>query len=110
MDHGNLGQGNGSKPKKMCMKNLEVNDVQYFEFDLKKVSLRVENKARELILVKVESVTRMLKQQQKLCDQIYQEAIEANYSHEQMTPLNSILGNSRILLEDYHQLVAQYQD
>lgn len=30
---------------------------------------------------------------------MYQEAIEANYSHEQMTPLNSIINNSKIVQE-----------
>lgn len=46
-------------------------------------------------------MTAILKGQQKLCDQMYQDAIEANFSHEQMTPLNSILSNSKIV---YHTL------
>ena len=29
-----------------------------------------------------------------MCDKMYQDAIETNYSHEQMTPLNSIINNS----------------
>ena len=46
-------------------------------------------------------MTNILKHQQRISDEIYQEAIEANYSHEQMTPLNSILGNSSNLISDF---------
>jgi hypothetical protein len=37
-----------------------------------------------------------------MSDMMYQEAIEANFSHEQMTPLNCILGNSKIVKQDLH--------
>ncbi len=32
---------------------------------------------------------------------MYLDAIEANYSHEQMTPLNGILANSKIVYKNY---------
>ena len=35
---------------------------------------------------------------------MYQAAIESNYSHEQMTPLNSILGNSNILMKRFIEM------
>ena len=35
---------------------------------------------------------------------MYQEAIEANYSHEQMTPLNCIIGNSKIIQSRFIEL------
>ena len=35
---------------------------------------------------------------------MYQEAIETNYSHEQMTPLNSIIGNSNIVLRRFLEI------
>ena len=44
---------------------------------------------------------------------MYQDAIEANYSHEQMTPLNSILGNSQIVIKRFlelHQTLIVYDD
>ena len=34
-------------------------------------------------------------------DKIYRDAIEMNYSHEQMTPLNSIMNNSAMLLDNF---------
>ena len=33
----------------------------------------------------------LVKNQQKFCDMVYQDAIENNFSHEQMTTLNPIL-------------------
>ena len=53
------------------------------------------------MLVELQNLTSIILKQQQLCDNIYQEAIEANYSHEQMTPLNSILGCSHVLLESF---------
>ena len=32
-----------------------------------------------------------------MSDKMYQDAIEANFSHEQMTPLNCIINNSKII-------------
>ena len=49
------------------------------------------------VFVLVREITQMVLGQQKLADSLYQDAIEANYSHEQMTPLNCILGNSKVV-------------
>lgn len=49
-------------------------------------------------MIKVHDITEILINQQKMSDDIYQEAIEANFSHEYMTSLNSILGNAQNLL------------
>ena len=38
--------------------------------------------------------------QQKLCDEMYRDSVLSNYSHEQLTPLNSFLNNSEALFED----------
>lgn len=35
---------------------------------------------------------------------MYQDAIEFNYSHEQMTPLNSIMSNSKIAQKRFLEL------
>jgi hypothetical protein len=37
---------------------------------------------------------------QKLSDELYRDAVLSNYSHEQLTPLNSFLNNSQILYQD----------
>ena len=38
--------------------------------------------------------------QQKLSDEIYKDSVLSNYSHEQLTPLNSFLNNSKALFEE----------
>ena len=75
--------------------------MQYFQFELQKIPLTVNGVLTEFISLTIESVTHILKYQQRISDEIYQDAIEANYSHEQMTPLNSILGNSTNLISDF---------
>jgi hypothetical protein len=41
---------------------------------------------------------------------MYLDAIEANYSHEQMTPLNSILANSRMVYNRNKVYFKKQQD
>ena len=48
-------------------------------------------------MLSINNITGIVRSQQKISDSIYQELIEANYSHEQMTPLNCILQNSKIV-------------
>ena len=38
--------------------------------------------------------------QQKLSDELYRDAVLSNYSHEQLTPLNSFLNNSHTLHQE----------
>ena len=38
--------------------------------------------------------------QQMLSDELYRDAVLSNYSHEQLTPLNSFLNNSHILHQE----------
>jgi len=40
---------------------------------------------------------------------MYQDAIETNYSHEQMTPLNSIINNSKLAMSKIKDLVLHEQ-
>ena len=42
--------------------------------------------------------------QKEECNSIYMDAIEANFSHEMNTPLNSILSNCEIILDQLSQL------
>ena len=50
----------------------------------------------------INNITTLIKNQQKLSDDIYQDAIEANFSHEQMNPLNNIIQNAHTV----HNTVA----
>ena len=46
----------------------------------------------------------------KLSDMIYQEAIENNYSHEQMTPLNLLKANISLIKLIIFEQFKNYQD
>jgi len=60
-----------------------------------------ENKAQMLV---IRDVTAIIKSVQKLCDTMYQDSIEAIFSHEQMTPLNCIIGNSKLVMGRFIEL------
>ena len=70
----------------------------YLEFEMKRLA-REESKEElaEYVVLVIRDITNIIKSQQRLSDEMYQDAIEANYSHEQMTPLNCILGNSKLV-------------
>ena len=54
--------------------------------------------SRDNFLFELKNITAPIVNQQKKSDEIYQNAIEANFSHEQMNPLNNILQNSTTAL------------
>jgi hypothetical protein len=56
----------------------------------------IDNSAKINIFVR--DITNIMHIQQESSDRKYQDAMEANYSHEQMTPLNCILNNAKMLL------------
>ena len=76
----------------------------YIELQLKKIDkkdliLKDKSVNKEIkVMIIVNDITKIIENQQKLSDNMYQDAIEANYSHEQMTPLNSILMNSKLAI------------
>jgi hypothetical protein len=65
----------------------------YFEFEFKHIDT-VDN-GHSLLIVR--DITEQLKSQQLLQESDYKSAIESNYSHEQMTPLNIINTSSEYL-------------
>lgn len=69
-------------------------DSLYFEFEIKFVTATNKNADFKEIVLQVREITQIVRSQQRFSDKIYQDAIESNYSHEQMTPLNSIIANS----------------
>lgn len=65
--------------------------IVYYEFEMHQIK---ESFEKELTLLVIKDVSQIVIYQIKLSDMIYQEAIENNYSHEQMTPLNLLKANS----------------
>ena len=51
-----------------------------------------------------QDITEIVQLQQIKSDKLYKNAIQANFSHEYLTPLNSILSNSRILLQELKKI------
>mmetsp|Transcript_12464 Transcript_12464/g.19483 ORF Transcript_12464/g.19483 Transcript_12464/m.19483 type:complete len:108 (+) Transcript_12464:649-972(+) len=75
-----------------------VRETQFFEFEIKRVEeVPFVPGAKQVTLLTVKDVTSLIKHQQKLSDRVYSSAIENNYSHETMTPLNCIMGNSSMV-------------
>jgi hypothetical protein len=55
----------------------------YFEFEIKQVKDSLELQDIEnLTFLSIKDVTTLVKNQKKICDNTYQDAIENNYSHE----------------------------
>ena len=48
--------------------------------------------------------------QQKICDDIYRDAVLSNYSHEQLTPLNSFLNHSDTLFDDLIKVKEEFKN
>jgi hypothetical protein len=59
-------------------KQMVESDLQYFEIEFKTVN--VDGDTSYLIMIK--DISSIIKSQQKLSDDMYQDAIESNYSHE----------------------------
>ena len=60
-------------------------------------------------MVQIRDISNVVNGQQKMCDKMYEDAIETNYSHEQMTPLNSIINNSKLAESKIKDLVLHEQ-
>ena len=88
------------KPKKRSYMDNEDN-FKYYEFEIEQI--RSED-GTSIMAINIRDITSILKAQQDIIDEIYQDAIESNYSHEQMTPLNSIIGNSKIAYNRFLEL------
>ena len=91
--------------------NKKDSSAKYIEVELRQIALvddqssaSNQRQARQPILVVVRNLSKILMTQQKKIDEMYQEAIEKNYSHEQMTPLNCIIGNSDNLRSRFKQI------
>ena len=63
-----------------------------------------------MILINVRDISNFIKNLQNTTDKIYFDAIEANYSHESMTPLNCIIANSRIAQKRLRNILTGLMD
>ena len=84
------------KVSKESLSNQFSDGTDILRFDIQRVS--------EVYHIFVQNVSQVIFLQQNLSNQMYHTAMEANFSHEQMTPLNSILSNARIILAKYKEI------
>lgn len=59
------------------------------------------------MLVIIKDISHFLQAHLKLIDKMYQDAVEANFSHEYMTPLNSIIGNTNMTRSNLKMIYKQ---
>ena len=85
--------------------------MHYFEFELSYID-KLNNGLQEFdscYFLNLKDVTHLVKYQKQLSDSIYQEAIEGNFSHNQMTPLNYLTQSSSLINDKVYQLFLQNQ-
>jgi hypothetical protein len=88
----------GEKSTFYMEKNSEQDERQTFQFDI------VKN-CDVTSTIYVRDITEILDLQYKHSSLMFQNAVEANFSHEQMTPLNSIQNNAEITQNQIDQIV-----
>jgi signal transduction histidine kinase len=62
-----------------------------------------------MVRIYVKDISEIVINQQRASDELYKDSVLSNYSHEQLTPLNSFLNNSRTLLQDLNDLSKDIQ-
>ena len=78
-------------------KNSDDDRFLYFEFELRQIQDVQGINHSNLTYLNIRDISLLVKSQSKFYDQVYQEALENNFSHEQMTPLNPILSHSELI-------------
>jgi hypothetical protein len=71
--------------------------VRYYEFEMKQIiDPKPGDNSGITTFLSIVDITNLIVNHQNSCDTVYQEAIENNFSHEYMTPLNPIMANSSL--------------
>ena len=71
----------------------------YFEIKIETLSVEKNEKYQKQYLIRIRDISEFAHKQQDQIDCMYKDAILSNYSHEQLTPLNSILNNAMLLID-----------
>ena len=61
-------------------------------------------------MISVKDISSLVKLQQESIHSMYKDAVLSNYSHEQLTPLNSILNNAMFLIEQLAKIKKRIND
>jgi hypothetical protein len=82
------------------MDNQRKNDhIMFYEFEIKQLQEEnvPPNNNEKMMFLSIRDITEMIKSLERIKDQVYYDAIENNFSHELMTPLNPITNCSYLL-------------
>ena len=82
------------------MDNQRKNDhIRFYEFEIKQLQEEnvQPNNNEKMMFLSIRDITEMIKSLERIKDQVYYDAIENNFSHELMTPLNPITNCSYLL-------------
>lgn len=73
--------------------------IRFYEFEIKHLTNEEKpvNANEKLMLLNIRDITSMIKDLESIKDQVYFDAIENNFSHELMTPLNPITNCCNLL-------------
>ena len=82
---------------KMIRQKIQGKLILEFSFS------KVRFESADQIMTKISNVSHILKQEHEKLKYIYQEAFIGTFSHEQMTPLNSIINLSSVLIDKYRE-------
>ena len=72
-------------------RSMNLEQTKFYEFHIEVQEINLE----KVVFLDIKDITFVVSQQIKNSEETFQQAIEKNYSHEQMTPLNCILTLSR---------------
>ena len=92
------------------MENQSKNDlIRYYEFEIKQLNDEnfPLNRNEKMMFLNIRDITEMIKSLERLKDQVYYDAIENNFSHELMTPLNPITNCSYLLKQGILKIHAK---
>ena len=59
----------------------ENEEFLYFKFTIKSI-IDWKNSNEKQVMICISDITKIIQSQKKICDKLYQDAIETNYSHE----------------------------
>jgi hypothetical protein len=80
-------------------------DIIYYEIRIERLNEEKRSlKYKRQFLISVKDISEFVKLHQESIHSMYKDAVLSNYSHEQLTPLNSILNHSILLVEDLNKI------
>ena len=87
-------------------------NIRYYEFQIKHLTEEDSpfKSNEKLMFLNIRDITEMIRSLEKIKDQVYYDAIENNFSHELMTPLNPITTCCSLIKEGVLSLYSKFNE